>query len=54
VIDNFGTSVKTVGIASALAVVAVAIVAAIVVAPHIGPAMKQSRENAKLAAKFAR
>lgn len=58
VIDEFGTSIKTVGVASALAIVAVAIVGAIVVGPHIGPAlkgsMKQSRENAKLAAKFAR
>lgn len=58
VIDDFGTSVKTVGVASALAIVAVAIIGAIVIGPHIGPAvkgsMKQSRENAKLAAKFAR
>jgi hypothetical protein len=55
-IDEFGSSVRTVGVASALAVVAVAIVGAIVLAPHVGPAIKgslrQSRENAKIAKGF--
>lgn len=49
VLDDVSTSIKTVGVAGALAVVAVAIIGAIVIAPHIGPMMKS---NAKTAAKL--
>jgi len=49
VIDDMSTSIKTVGVAGALAVIAVAIIGAIVIAPHIGPMMK---ENAKTASKL--
>jgi hypothetical protein len=53
-IDDFSTSVKTVGVAGAVTVVAVVAIAAYLLRPHLGSIVETQRTNALTAAKLAK